>query len=65
MVVIAPMLIAIAVMGLKPQPFLDPARAPVNRLLVRFAAAEQRMHPNDPGRPPSTGTQLPALAGRE
>ena len=61
--VMAPLLVLIFVMGLKPQPFLDPARAPVNRLLGRFAAAEQKM--NVPGRPPSTGTELPALAGRE
>jgi NADH-quinone oxidoreductase subunit M len=46
--VIAPLLVLVVVMGLKPQPFLDPARAPVNRLLVRFAAVEQRLHPGTP-----------------
>jgi NADH-quinone oxidoreductase subunit M len=63
--VIAPLLVLIVVMGLVPQPFLDPAKPSVDRLLGRFAAAEQRMRQNDPARPPTTGTQLPALAGRE
>jgi NADH:ubiquinone oxidoreductase subunit 4 (subunit M) len=63
--VMAPMLVMIAVMGLKPQPFLEPAKMPVDRLLGRFAAAEQRLRDSDPGRPPTTGTQPPALAGRE
>src|SRR5512135_2104447 len=63
--VMAPLLVMIAVMGLMPQPFLDPARMPVDRLLGRFAAAEQRLRETDPGRPPTTGTQPPALAGRE
>jgi NADH-quinone oxidoreductase subunit M len=63
--VIAPLLVLIVVMGLVPQPFLDPARQPVDRLLGRFAAAEQRLRQLDPGLPPTTGTQPPALAGRE
>jgi NADH-quinone oxidoreductase subunit M len=63
--VIAPLLALIVVMGLLPQPFLDPAKPSVDRLLGRFAAAEQRLRQNDPSRPPTTGTQLPALAGRE
>jgi NADH-quinone oxidoreductase subunit M len=63
--VMAPLLVLIVVMGLLPQPFLNPAKPSVDRLLGRFAAAEQRMRQNDPGRPPTTGTQSPALAGRE
>jgi NADH-quinone oxidoreductase subunit M len=63
--VIAPLLVLIGVMGLVPQPFLEQARPPVNRLLERFAAAEQRLQQQEPSRPPTTGTQLPALAGRE
>ncbi len=63
--VMAPLVVLIAVMGLMPQPFLDPAKMPVDRLLGRFAAAEQRLRETDPGRPPTTGTQPPALAGRE
>src|SRR6266568_3374881 len=64
-VVIAPLLVLIGVMGLMPQPFLDPARQPVDRLLSRFAQVERRLQESDPARPPTTGTQPPALAGRE
>jgi NADH-quinone oxidoreductase subunit M len=63
--VMAPLLVLIGVMGLVPQPFLAPAKQPVDRLLGRFAAAEQRLRQQDPSRPPTTGTQPPALAGRE
>jgi NADH-quinone oxidoreductase subunit M len=62
-VVMAPLLLLVVVMGFFPQPFLDPARAPVDRLLGRFAAAEPRLRQQDPGLAPSTGTQPPALAG--
>jgi NADH-quinone oxidoreductase subunit M len=62
-VVMAPLLVLVVVMGLAPQGFLDPARAPVDRLLGRFAAVEQRLRDADPSRAPSTGTQPPALAG--
>jgi NADH-quinone oxidoreductase subunit M len=58
-VVITPLLVLIGVMGLVPQPFLDPAKPAVDRLLVRFQAAEQRIQP---GAPPQTGTEPPALA---
>ncbi len=65
-VVLAPLLLLIGVMGLVPQPFLNPAKAPVDRLITRFAAAEQRLREQDPSRPPSIGTQpTPVLAGRE
>jgi NADH-quinone oxidoreductase subunit M len=60
--VIAPLIVLIFVMGLVPQPFLDPAKGPVDRLLVRFQAAEQRLRESDPQRPPETGTEPPALA---
>jgi NADH-quinone oxidoreductase subunit M len=63
-IIMAPLLVAIGVMGLVPQPFLEPARAPVDRLLGRFAAVEQRLRQDDPQRPPSTGTMPPAIAGR-
>jgi len=63
--VMAPLLVLIGVMGLVPQPFLAPAKQPVDRLLGRFAAAEQRLRDQDPSRPPTTGTQPPALAERE
>ncbi len=63
--VMAPLIVLIGVMGLVPQPFLAPAKQPVDRLLGRFAAAEQRLRDQDPSRPPTTGTQPPALAGRE
>jgi NADH-quinone oxidoreductase subunit M len=65
-VVLAPLLLLIGVMGLVPQPFLDPAKPPVDRLVTRFAAAEQRLRDQDPSRPPTIGTQpTPVLAGRE
>jgi len=63
--VMAPLIVLIGVMGLVPQPFLAPAKQPVDRLLTRFAAAEQRLRDQDPSRPPTTGTQPPAIAGRE
>ena len=59
-VVMVPIFALIAAMGLFPQPFLDPARPAVNRLLGRFAAAEQRL--KQEGREPATGTRPPALA---
>ena len=61
-VVLAPLLILIGVMGLVPQPFLDPAKPAVDRLLARFAAAEQRLRDQDPARPPTTGSQPPGFA---
>jgi NADH-quinone oxidoreductase subunit M len=64
-VVIAPLLLLIGVMGLMPQPFLDPVRQPVDRLLSRFAQVERRLQESDPARTPTTGTQPPAVAGRE
>ena len=62
-VVIAPMLIAIAVMGLKPQPFLAPAKPSVDRLLATFQAADDRLRLADPSRPQSVGTAPTELAG--
>jgi NADH-quinone oxidoreductase subunit M len=62
--VIAPMLVAIAVMGLRPQPFLEPAKPAVDRLLATFQAADGRLRLADPSRPPSVGTAPAALAGR-
>ncbi|HEX7624378.1 MAG TPA: Fe-S-binding domain-containing protein, partial [Anaeromyxobacteraceae bacterium] len=64
-VVIAPLLLLIGLMGLMPQPFLDPARQPVDRLLSRFAQVERRLQDADPARTPTTGSQPPAVAGRE
>jgi NADH-quinone oxidoreductase subunit M len=62
-VVIAPMLIAIAVMGIRPQPFLAPAKPAVDRLLATFQAADDRLRLADPSRPQSVGTAPAALAG--
>jgi NADH-quinone oxidoreductase subunit M len=61
--VIAPLLVLIVVMGLSPQPFLNPAKPSVDRLLTRFAAAEQRLREVEPDRPLETGTKPPALVG--
>ncbi len=61
-VVLAPLLVLIGVMGLVPQPFLDPAKAPVDRLLGRFQATEQRLQQAEPRYQPQTGTQAPAFA---
>ena len=63
--VVTPLVVLIVAMGFMPQPFLDPARPSVDRLLSRFATVEQRLRDQDPGRAPTTGTQPPALAGRE
>jgi NADH-quinone oxidoreductase subunit M len=60
--VMAPILVLIVVMGLVPQPFLDPAKTSVDRLLGRFQAAEQRLQQREPGYQPTTGTAPPALA---
>ena len=61
-VVIAPMLVLIAVMGLVPQPFLTPAKPAVDRLLATFQRADDRLRAEQPGRPPSVGTAPAALA---
>ncbi|BDG10160.1 NADH-quinone oxidoreductase subunit M [Anaeromyxobacter paludicola] len=61
-VVIAPLILLIVVMGLAPQPFLDPAKPAVDRLLARFQAADQKLQTEQPGRPPSVGTESPGLA---
>jgi NADH-quinone oxidoreductase subunit M len=55
--VLAPMVILIVVMGLKPQPFLDPAKSSVDRLVRRFEAVEARL-----GRPTQVGSVLTAVA---
>jgi NADH-quinone oxidoreductase subunit M len=60
--VIVPMLVLIAVMGLLPGPFLDPARPAVDRFIGRMQAAEQRLRLEDPALPPMVGTEPPALA---
>jgi NADH-quinone oxidoreductase subunit M len=60
--VLAPMVVLIVVMGLAPQPFLNPIRAPVERMLVRFQAAEQRLQREQPGRKPQVGTEPKAIA---
>jgi NADH-quinone oxidoreductase subunit M len=60
--VIAPMVVAIAVMGLSPQPFLAPARPAVDRLVARMQEADARLRAADPSRPPSVGTTPPAVA---
>jgi NADH-quinone oxidoreductase subunit M len=60
--VLAPILALIVVMGLVPQPFLDPAKGAVDRLLARFQATEQRLQQREPGYVPATGTQPPAIA---
>jgi NADH-quinone oxidoreductase subunit M len=56
------MLVLIAVMGIVPQPFLEPAKPAVDRLIARFESADQRLRAADPGRPPSVGTQRVGLA---
>ncbi len=61
-VVIAPLIVLIVVMGLAPQPFLDPAKPAVDRLLTRFQAVDQKLQNQQPGRPPSVGTESPGLA---
>jgi NADH-quinone oxidoreductase subunit M len=61
-VVIAPMLLLVAVMGLVPQPFLRPAKPAVDRLLATFQRADDRLRAENPGRPPSVGTQQAGLA---
>jgi len=63
--VLAPLLVLIVVMGLVPQPFLDRTKEPVDRLLARFATAEERLRGEDPLRPPATGSLPPALTRRE
>ncbi len=55
--VLAPIVILIVVMGVVPQPFLAPAKPPVDRLIALMQQAEQRM-----GRGPQVGTEPPALA---
>ncbi|HET6438891.1 MAG TPA: NADH-quinone oxidoreductase subunit M [Anaeromyxobacter sp.] len=40
--VLLPMVVLILVMGLRPQPFLEPVRAPVDRLVQRFQKVEAR-----------------------
>jgi NADH-quinone oxidoreductase subunit M len=57
--VLAPILAAIAVLGLAPGPFLAPARPAVDRLVQRFQQAEVRR-----GLPVTVGTVDIAVAGR-
>jgi NADH-quinone oxidoreductase subunit M len=61
--VIAPMLILIVVMGVRAQPFLTPMKPAVDRLLVSFQQADDRLRAEDPSRPPSVGTTSAAFAG--
>jgi NADH-quinone oxidoreductase subunit M len=61
-VVIAPLLLLIVVMGLLPQPFLEPARPSVNRLLGRFQAAELRLQAENPGLPTQVGAAATGLS---
>src|SRR5574342_862278 len=55
--VLAPIVVLIVAMGIAPQPFLAPTKAPVDRLIGLLQQAEQRM-----GRGPQVGTEPPALA---
>jgi NADH-quinone oxidoreductase subunit M len=57
--VLAPMIVAIVVMGLAPGPFLAPARPAVDRLVQRFQQVEARR-----GTPTSVGTVDTAVAAR-
>jgi NADH-quinone oxidoreductase subunit M len=57
--VIAPMIALIVIMGVAPQPFLEPAKPAVDRLIARFQAAEQRL-----GAGPQVGTVAPAIVIR-
>jgi len=59
--VIVPMIALIVVMGLVPQPFLNPARPAVDRLVARMAEADRRVNP---GRP-SVGAMPTAVAAGE
>jgi NADH-quinone oxidoreductase subunit M len=60
--VLAPVIVAIVAMGLAPQPFLSPAKPAVDRLVARMMEADRRLRAADPSRPPSVGTEPPALA---
>jgi NADH-quinone oxidoreductase subunit M len=57
--VLAPMIVLIVVMGVLPQPFLQPAKPAVDRLVRRFQAAEVRL-----GRGPQVGTDTTAISAR-
>ncbi len=57
--VLAPMIVAIVVMGLLPGPFLKPAKPAVDRLVQRFQQVELRL-----GATPSVGTVDTAVASR-
>jgi NADH-quinone oxidoreductase subunit M len=63
--VLLPLVVLIGVMGLLPQPFLAPVREPAQRLLARFSAVEERLRQEDPALSPQTGTEPPAVAGRQ
>jgi len=54
--VLVPIMVLIVVMGLVPQPFLDPAKSSVDRLVARFQQAEARL-----GVPSTVGTFPPAV----
>jgi NADH-quinone oxidoreductase subunit M len=58
-VVMVPMIGLIVLMGLAPQPFLEPARPAVDRLIARMATADARLR-RDPGLPSRVGTEPPA-----
>jgi NADH-quinone oxidoreductase subunit M len=71
--VLAPMIALILVMGLLPQPFLDPVKPAVDRLVARFQAAEAKLGgdlqvgtvPSASSRPGlATGVDRPAAPGR-
>jgi NADH-quinone oxidoreductase subunit M len=57
--VLAPIIVAIVVMGLLPGPFLAPAKPAVDRLVQRFQQAEARL-----GVPSEVGTVSTAVAAR-
>jgi len=60
--VMAPMIALIVVMGLVPQPFLDPAKPAVDRLIGRLAAADAKLRRDQiPDLPQRLGTEPPAI----
>jgi NADH-quinone oxidoreductase subunit M len=58
--VLAPIIVAIVVMGLLPGPFLAPAKPAVDRLVQRFQQAEARL-----AVPTSVGTVVTARPSRQ
>jgi NADH-quinone oxidoreductase subunit M len=63
--VLAPMILLVLVMGLRPQPFLDPMKPSVDRLVKRFEAVENRGIAGQVGTPPIASPAPKAAAALE